>query len=360
MRILDRYVLREFLRSQLVALSVLVVMVVVVDLWERADTYLDHGATASEVLRFHVSSIPYTIMISLPISFLLGTIFGLGRMARRNELDACRSAGVSAPRLLRPLLTLAFLASFFSLAFNEYLVPRANRYRDAVYEGEIRQTPRRSPTRRSNVSYLGEQGRMFQIREYDVPGAVMHDVMILEFDGNRLTQRLDARTGHWTGKGWLFLDGFRRAFPEEGVERAVPFDSLYLAGLPETPDDFEKEVDEPELMTYPELKRYISKVRASGSNPRRYEVELSSRLAIPFANFIVVLLGAPLAAANARGGAVRGFGLGVAVAFLYYGLLRLSQTLGNNTGLSPQIAPWIANAIFATAGIGLLWRMSRR
>jgi lipopolysaccharide export system permease protein len=360
MRILDRYVLREFIVSQLVALSVLVVMVIIVDLWERMDTYLDHNATAGEVLRFHVASIPYTIMIALPVSFLLGTIFGVGRLARRNELNAFRCAGISLPRLLEPLLVLGALFSFFSLGFNEYAVPLANRYRDYVYETEIRESPRHSATRRANLNYLGQGGRMFQIKEYDVPEKVMHEVTIVRFDGNRLVERLDARTGSWTGKEWIFRDGFRRTFPEDGPERAVPFDSLAVPGLPERPSDFEKDVDEPELMTYPELRRYIAKVRASGSNARRYEVDLASRLAIPFANFIVVLLGAPLAASASGGGAVRGFGLGLAVAFLYYGLLRLSQTLGNNTGLPPQIAPWIANAVFVVVGVFLVARMSRR
>lgn len=359
-RIADRYLLREFVASQLAALGILVSVVVIVDLWERIDTYLDHHATALEVARFHAASVPYTVMVSLPISILLGVIFSLGRFARRNEIVALQSAGVSLTRFLRPLFLLALLSSGLSLAFNELAVPRANRWRERVYDVEIQGQSPRAPGRIPQVSYLGAGGRLFQMREYDAPEQAMRDAMLLQFDGVRLASRVDAREVRWTGGSWLFLHGYRRVFPPDGGETVVSFDSLRVPGIAERPEDFRKEEDDPDLMSMSELRRFAARTRASGADPRRYLVEVGSRTAIPFANFIVVLLGAPLAALHSRGGAARGFGLGLGVAFLYYGTLRLSQTLANHTGLSPYVGPWLANGVFALAGLYLLQRVARR
>ena len=94
LRLIDRYVTREFLLSQLTAVGILVAVVTVVDVWERVDTYLDHQATWREVARFHLYSLPFTLMIAIPVSLLLGAVFSLGRLARRNELTALRTTGL--------------------------------------------------------------------------------------------------------------------------------------------------------------------------------------------------------------------------------------------------------------------------
>lgn len=360
MRIADRYLLREFIASQLAALAILVSVVLIVDLWERIDTYLDHHAAAGEVFRFHLASVPYTMMVSLPISILLGVIFALGRFARRNEIVALQAAGVSLERFLRPLFVLGLLSSVLSLGFNELVVPRANRWRERIYDVEIQGQSPRSPSRIPQVSYLGAGGRLFQMREYDAAGRVMREAMLLQFDGVRLASRVDAREARWTDRGWIFLHGYRRVFHPDGHEAVVPFDTLRVPGIAERPEDFEKEEDDPDLMSIVELRRFAHRMRASGADPRRYMVEVGSRTAIPFANFIVVLLGAPLAALHSRGGAARGFGLGLGIAFLYYGTLRLSQTMANHTGLSPYAGPWLANGVFAVAGLLLLRRVARR
>jgi len=359
LRLIDRYLTREFAASALTALIIVMVVVEVVDLWERMDTYLDHRATVWEVARFHAASLPYTATISIPISILLGAVFSLGRLARRNELAALRSAGVSLPRLLAPLLVVGFLASLGSLAFNESVVPRANQLRDSVYDHEIQGIAPPPAGKRTQVSYLGKAGRMYQIQEYDVASRTMHEVTIYEFQESRLVRRLDAREAGWDGTRWVFRRGFRRTFGPEGQEAAAPFDSLVVKDLAEQPADFEKGEDDPERMGYLELRRHVQRMRASGSDARRFEVEMGSRLALPFANFIVLLLGGTLAARPTGTGTARGFGVGLGVAFLYYGLLRLSQTLGSHTGLSPLLAPWVPNVVFAAVGLWLLSRLAR-
>jgi lipopolysaccharide export system permease protein len=358
-RLVDRYITREFLASVAIALGLVVLVVNLVDLWERMDTYLDRKATVMEVVRFHTANLPFTLSISIPVALLLGSIFALGRLARRNELVALRTSGVSLQRVLLPVLGISLAGSFASLVFNESVVPRANRWREHVNEVEIHGAPPPVAGKRSDIAYLGAEGRMFQIKEYDLRERVMKRVSILEFEGDRLARRLDAEEARWENGHWVFLRGYQRVFDATGREGAATFERLEIPGLAEEPSDFDKGVEDPRLMGYRDLRRETGRLRANGRDARRYEVEMGSRLALPFANFIVVLLGAPLAAANMQGGAARGFGMGLGVAFFYYGLLRLSQTIGQFAPVSPVLAPWLANVIFLVAGLFMLRHASR-
>ena len=51
-RILDRYVLREFVGYLLLGLAGFIVIFIVVDIFEKIDVFLDHHAPAGLVTRF--------------------------------------------------------------------------------------------------------------------------------------------------------------------------------------------------------------------------------------------------------------------------------------------------------------------
>jgi lipopolysaccharide export system permease protein len=83
------------------------------------------------------------------------------------------------------------------------------------------------------------------------------------------------------------------------------------------------------------------------------------KIAFPFTNLIVVLLGSPLSARLRRGGIAVGVGLGLSLTFIYYGFIRVGQTLGDNAILPPLPASWMGNIFFAVCGIILILRAEK-
>ena len=70
-----------------------------------------------------------------------------------------------------------------------------------------------------------------------------------------------------------------------------------------------------------------------------------------------MLFGAPLANAQPRGGAAYGIGISLAITILYLMLIRVFEAIGSTGALSPIVAAWIPNGIFALAAIVLLARV---
>ena len=111
----------------------------------------------------------------------------------------------------------------------------------------------------------------------------------------------------------------------------------------------------PEEMSYWELKKFISDLQDIGGDAKKWIVDIDLKIAMPFANFIVVLLGAPLASRKKRGGAGVNFGISLMVSFIYFILFRTGQVLGHQGSLEPMLAAWLGNLVFITIGLYVLF-----
>jgi lipopolysaccharide export system permease protein len=355
-RTLDRYLLRSFAFALGGSLGAFMTVAVVVDLFERLDTFLDHHVPPLLVLQYYGASLPFLFAVILPIAALLGVLFSLGGMARRNELVAMTSAGVSLYRILRPLLLAGALLAGVGLAFTTELAPRGTRLGNDIWDHEIKDRPRQSGSTRRDLSYLGAGGRLFLIRRYDGRQGRMDDVVVQQFAGGTLVHRIDASVAEWQDGKWVFRDGYLRRFRDDGPPRVEAFRERTFEEIRERPQDFLQVVGEPDEMTLGELRDHARRTESGGGDPTRLVVETQARWSFPFASFVVILLGAPLAGAIRRGGHALGFGLALLVGFGYYILLRVGQTYGLNGTMPPWLAAWLPNAVFVAAGLVGLWK----
>src|SRR5262249_31328153 len=178
MRILDRYLLREFLVYLLLGLMGFIVIFVVVDLIEKMDVFLDHKAPWFLVAQYFVNLAPDVVVKMLPVALLLATFLALGQLNKFGELTAMRAGGLSLLRILQPVFAVACACVAMSLVLGEYVVPAATRARDVIFEERIQHLQRTTPSERADVTYLGSGGRVWLVGLYLVHEQRMHDVSL--------------------------------------------------------------------------------------------------------------------------------------------------------------------------------------
>lgn len=359
MRTLDRYLLREFATYLVLGLLGFITIFIVVDVFEKIDVFLDHRAPLPLVLSFYLFRTPEVVVRVLPVALLLATFLALGQLNKFGELTAMRAAGLSLLRILAPVFGVATLAVLGSLALGEAVVPEANQERDRIFDEQIQRLRPRAVTERADVTYLGTGGRVFYMRLYLIQEKRMHEVSLQEFRQGEITRRIDAAEATWDGRRWVFSSGFLRTF-DGGKEHVEPFDHMAVDGITERPGDFAKESRKPDEMSYPELRDYVDRLRASGSRVANYLVDLHLKLAFPLVNLIVVMIGAPVATRLRMQSAALGFGLSVTISFLYYGFMRTGQALGHNGALPPYLAAWLGDIVFGAVGLGMMVQAQRR
>src|SRR2546430_16380003 len=99
MRLLDRYVLRNFLQVYLYCIAGFISIWLIFDVSDNISTFIDEHIGLWLVARYYATQIPQVLIILLPVSLLLSLLFALGRMSRSNEIVSMLTAGRQFPPL---------------------------------------------------------------------------------------------------------------------------------------------------------------------------------------------------------------------------------------------------------------------
>jgi len=123
--IIDRYVFREVLTAFLFCLGVFMLTGLVAGFLPLLQKGMEAGMELTMILfQMLINALPSTLVTVLPLSMTVGILLGLGRMTADNEIAAIKSSGVSAVRLLPPILVLAAIGFALSLACTLWLIPK--------------------------------------------------------------------------------------------------------------------------------------------------------------------------------------------------------------------------------------------
>ncbi|APF18073.1 permease YjgP/YjgQ family protein [Caldithrix abyssi DSM 13497] len=355
---LDRHLIKQFIINLILGIFAWIIIFVIVDLIENISKFLDRGASFSQIFFYYIYYIPYIISLTLPVAVLLSTLFTISSMAMNNEIVAQLSSGISLYRILRPLIVLALLISVFSFFFNEITVPQANQKRLDIKRYQIEKKPRPQAQSRSNVYIQISTNETLSAKYYNGSSKRAVEVSIKKFKGSELVERIDAKSMQWRDSTWKLINVTVRRFKDQ-QEILIQRPDTVLAGLAVVPDDLALVQKKPEEMSYQELVKFIRELKTIGADPKKWIVEKHLKISLPFANFIVVLLGAPLASRKRRGGMGLNFGLSLAISFTYFIIIRVGQVLGHNGSLDPLLGAWLGNLIFLTAGLIALARVRK-
>ena len=139
MRLLDKYVLKEFLAPFLFGVAAFTAIFLGADtLLKIAGFVSQYGASAISAVKVFILALPRIIVYTFPMAVLLGSLMCFSRLSGASELIVMRTSGQSFFRLALPVFLVAFLISLCAVAFNEYVVPWTNREYDYVVNTEIK------------------------------------------------------------------------------------------------------------------------------------------------------------------------------------------------------------------------------
>jgi lipopolysaccharide export system permease protein len=359
MKIIDRYIIRKFIFLLCLSMVTFLIVFHVVDVIEKIDKFLKSEMTLNEVLRYYYYQFPYYVNIAIPMSLLLAAVFTIGILGRSNELGAIKASGISLYRISLPLLLIGLFMSVGSFFLEDVLVIPASRIRLEIEQNEMRYRRSAQSTIYNNIMFQDSPTCNIIINKFDTRTNTGNTVTIQYFQDNVLVRRIDARRIIWQAnqQRWRLQDFKIRQFDSAGNEilSSALTDSVFNFNL--HPEDVVQTSLNPESMRYRELARFIQRLQESGNDPRKWQVNRYFKIAFPFTNFIVILIGIPLAAMRERNGLSFGAGMSLLAIFTYYGIIKFGQVLGYKGLLCPQLSVWLGNIIFLIGGIWLLYKI---
>ncbi len=350
---LDTYIIRKFLGTFVYAISLIILIVVIFDLSEKIDKFIDNQAPLRDIiLVYYVNFIPYFINLFSPLFTFITVVFFTSRMALNTEIIAILSSGISFTRLMRPYLFSAILLSLASVYLSNVVIPPANERR-LEFESQYVRKPETFLGR--NVHMQVRPGIFIYLESFSERTNTGFRFTLEKIEEGNLTYKLIANqveynleAGTWTIKNYNIreIDGF-----EEKLRFGRELDTL----LPFSPYDFILNLKDMETMNYRELNRFIANERLKGSEAVSfYEVEKHRRMAFPFATLVLTFIGMALSSQKVRGGIGLHLGAGITLSFAFILFMQVTTTFATNGNLHPMIAVWIPNILFGILGAYLL------
>lgn len=348
--ILDRYVLREFLKVLALVLLSVAALSMIIDFSDKAKDAREHGVAASTLLTYYRFYVFTVLNWTLPISVLVSTLVTFALLSKNNEVTAIKSSGVSLYRLGLPVLAVAAVMSLLSYLNLDFILPYSSQRLEAV-KRTIDGKPPLSAAEQQRLWYHGKGRYLINFLNYDRDAKRLTQVQVFELHPTefKMSRRIYAKSATWNGKGWAFEDGWMRSFPDNGSSTFTLIKEPLVLSYQETPEDFALEVRLPDQMTYAQLHRYLVTLRESGYAADALAVKLYEKTSWPALSLIMALIAMPFAFRMGKRGALYGIAIALVLGIVYWIVFALFVKFGEVGNLPPLLAAWAANILFGLA-----------
>jgi len=364
MRLLDRYILRNFLQAYLYCIAGFISIWLIFDVSDNISTFLDEHLSFTRVAHYYFTQIPQVMVVLLPVSLLLALLFCLGRMSRANEIVSMLTAGISVPRVLVPLIAMGILTSLGCAALNYSLAPHADLARRSFEEETHSQKKEKGIV--GQIFRNRTDNRTWFIQQFRPGTNEFHNVQILQQDehDNITRDYLVSRAVYRPqAKAWELEKLKIVDFDATGnIKTDQHFNSLVIKDWNETPFRLASANFRAETLSIPELRDYL---HFNDDFPDTllapFLTHFQYRIALPWSCLVVVFIAAPLGIGYSRRGIVANVAAAILLVFAMNFLTHLFLALGEGERVPPFIAAWTPNIVFATIGLYLLYlRASNR
>jgi len=364
-RILDEYILREFVSMFALVLTGFVLLMIVFTFFDLVGDILRNHPALSVVGEYLLNLTPSMLYLITPLAVLIAALVTFGVMNRNSEIVAIKATGISLYRLIVPILIMAVVLAVALFLFDQYYLPQANRKQEAL-RNEIKGRPTQTYLHPEQKWIMGpkplpgEPGRIYYYEFFDRDRNEFANLSVFEFDPAtfQLTRRIFAKRVVWNADAgaWDFESGWVRDVQGANVTDYRVFLKTAFPELRTTPDYFWKEAVPSDEMNFDQLDHYIRDLRQSGFDTKRLSVALWHKLSYPLIAVVMALLAIPFALSMGRRGSIAGVAVAIGVALAYMVIDNLFGALGYANYLPASVAAWSADVLFGLVGGYLLLR----
>lgn len=422
-RLLDRYLIREIIPYLLLGLMLLTAIIFAQEASRFSELLVvasRNGLPMETLWRVMSALVPGIFVFTLPISLLIGTLVGLGRLSGDSEIVALGASGTSRLRILAPVAFLSMIVATAMVYITFNLLPKSIRNltdlkanQSLIFQGLNNEI-------KARVFEESIPRKVIYIEDIDRANSLWHNIFLVDLGNGPGEMKIVTATS-----GSL-RQGERSEMPELHLQRVSLHQtdtgeqegqdqiesqnqpSQSASGTPPVPDpggpgaqppsqerqkDKEKKraakqppppyiaarFDEMNVgLEFSEEKKNDStgidpgahQVEGMGwsdligyspseSDAREWRAEIHKRLALPAACLVFALLGVGFGITHVRIGRSFGLLLGLAITIVYYLMALWGQHAALAGKLPVWLGMWLANIVLAALGVMVILAQRR-
>src|SRR5579859_2353500 len=361
-RILTRYILGEITSHSLIGCALFTFILFMKPLEQILDMVVRNSSSAEVVLQLFLFSLPNIFLVTIPMAVLVGVLLGLSRLAADSEITAMRASGFGIWYFVRVSSVIAILGTVFGLANSLYVIPKANQAILAMQK-EL-ETSQASFEIQPRVFYEDFKNTVIYVQNVRSGAGASNWQNLFIADVSdpsspRITTAESATVAEDRGQGLLIR---LRNGSEHETEANQPGQyNISTFTQTDRPLAFSPQSDvhlgRMDTPIFALSNRQLLEL-TRGPDGKHYLIEFHRRLAYPAACLVLMLIGVPLGTASRRGGKSTGFIFTILLVLIYYLLSNFGIAWARQGKLPASVGVWLANVLFAAAGLFLLSQMA--
>jgi lipopolysaccharide export system permease protein len=348
--ILDKDLLRQFFPIFLIAISMFVFLLLLIDMFSNLIRYLQNEVPFTTIIQISFFFIPKSFSYALPISLLFAAAYTLGDLYARNELTTVFSSGIPFWRFSIPLVAVGFLASFLSFFLDDTIVIPALKIKNDLSKRALYQYISEDS---SDVVIKTRNGRLvYSVDFFDREKLILNGINIIERDGNgEFISQIRAPSASWTGSYWEFQNAVIYHY-EGGILRIrpLPFNVSYN----EHPDIFKRSAVNVEELPAREAGLLVKDLRSAGLPFFQAQTNYYHRFSFAATPLIVMILSISMGGRFRKNILLMSLFASLSAAVVYYIAEMLCVLMAGLNYIHPFVGAWFPVCLFIVIGGFLL------
>ena len=363
MRILTRYILREFIVPLFYCMSGFVSIYVLFELFGSFSRLVEAEMTFAQIVSYFCAYLAPYFHYLAPAALMLATLYTMWMFCRHSELVAMRASGISLMSIAAPVVAVAVLTAGFVAWVNEDYVPRRAQWAMQLRNERF---DVKKIARADNIVYRNSKAdRTWNVDSLgDIDGRILNGVKVtVDRPGGSRLMNITAESAEYLDGEWWFKNAQIRHYDTAGQETATPspeLDALPLrcfSEFKERPCDFMMQNRPWRFNSVGDRFRYVRTHQdLTDETKRDYKYDAWAQLMSPFACIVITLFAIPAGIATGRQSVFRGILGALGMYFAFYGITIGFMVAAKNGWCPPVPAAVLPVAAFLALGIRSFYR----
>ena len=359
MKVLDRYIVSNYLMGMLPVMLLLLALFSFVALADELEEVGKGTFRQIDAFLVILFTSPRRIVDLMPVTALLGGLMGLGTMANHQELIAARASGMSKARMARPVFEAVSLVAALVVLMQSLLIPASERAASELRAKALQETTFEAGGR---LEFWTRSDRNFVHVSDVLFNRILEDVEIYKTDSEgKLSQVIQAQQATIAGADiWLLEDVLRTRLDGLSASKdRVP--TMEWQGLL-TEEQANILILPLEALAPHDLVRYITHLQANDLDTHHFRVIFWQQISVAIAVLAMGLLSLPLLVGSTRAiSASQRIMMGAIIGIVFYLLQQVTGHLAGLFSLVPSIT--ILTPVFLLLVVAVMaqyWRGFRK
>ena len=370
MKILDRYVLRQFFQVFLICFFSLMGLYVVIDAFGHLDSFSKHaeagGNLAGVILEYYAYQSLGFFDRTSGILAMIAAMFTVTWLQRHQEMTALLAAGVSKGRIVKPLLVAAVVVSLLGVANRELLIPRLRNELNRDTQDLAGTKPRDLEARFDNNDILiGGEAIVLPKQQ------IINPMFVLPNSLSRYGKQLAAKNAYYLEPSSVRPGGYLL----DQVTAPTKIDQRSSLGLNEkpilltsrdttwlkagqafvvSPLPLQRLANGSSWHSLASMRELVTELNDPSSDvDSNVRVAVHSRLMRPVSDATLLMLGLPLMFSRRQRNVFLSIGICLLVAVAFSLVTLACQSLGGLNLLRPTLAAWLPILVFLPVAVAI-------